>query len=339
LVDGLELSAFDAMDLSAFLIFDPAYQTDLVGYGMNRPFALDRGKLVLARLEEHLGEPVQFRLPVPLERQALQLVHSEAYIRSLSSSLTWTDIFELDETLDENGHLPGARFPLHHIISDFLLKAGGTVEAAFACLESGFCANLGAGYHHAKPDQGQGFCAINDVALAARSLLRDDRCKVRKLMIVDVDFHQGDGTVLCLQEEMKAGRVFTYSIHSHEGWPDEKVHSSLDVAIKEAEQGRYLEMLAATLPQSISDFAPDCILLVDGSDAYEKDVLPGTKFIKLPLPVMQERSRFLSDLFFRHSLPVSLVFAGGYGPDVWEAHYATVQAMLARYAGLTSLAL
>ncbi|MBX9940891.1 MAG: hypothetical protein K2Y32_16640 [Candidatus Obscuribacterales bacterium] len=327
------------MDLSAYLIFDPAYQTDLLAYGMNRPFALDRGKLVLARLEERLGTSVEYRVPLPLDRQALRLVHSEAYIESLSSSLTWAEIFELDEAIDKNGYLPGAKFPLHHIISDFLLKAGGTVEAAFASLESGFCANLGAGYHHAMPDRGQGFCAINDVALAVRSLLHGDKPKAKKLMIVDVDFHQGDGTVLCLQKEMKAARVFTYSIHSHEGWPDEKVHSSLDVAVKETEQERYLEMLAATLPRAIADFAPDCILLVDGSDAYERDVLPGTKFIKLPLPVMQERSRFLSDLFFKHSLPVSLVFAGGYGPDVWEAHYATVQAMLARYAGLTNLTL
>lgn len=285
--------------------------------------------MVLNQLAVELGARPAYEEPQPLERQDVVRVHSEQYLESLSLSGTWLEIFELKEELDALGRLPGAVKPFHTILDDFLLKAGGTLLAARKAIEGGMCANLGGGYHHAFPDQGRGFCAINDVAIAVHEVLREKLAE--RVMVVDVDFHQGDGTARCL-----AGRkdVFTFSIHSQEGWPEEKSVSNKDIAVEQKEQDRYLEMLQEGLTASVQEFQPDFVLLVDGSDAYEKDVLPGTKFLKLPLSVMQKRSEFIIDLFADRKTPLSLVFAGGYGPDVWEVHYHTVRQLLVR-SGVT----
>lgn len=285
--------------------------------------------MVLQQLALELGARPAYEAPLPLERQQLARVHSEEYLERLSISGTWLEIFELKEELDALGRLPGAVKPFHTILDDFLLKAGGTLLSARKAVAGGMCANLGGGYHHAFPDQGRGFCAINDVAIAVHELLREKL--VERVMVVDVDFHQGDGTARCL-----AGckDVFTFSIHSQEGWPEEKSVSSKDIAVAQKDQGCYLELLQEGLTASVQEFQPDFVLLVDGSDAYEKDVLPGTKFLKLPLSVMQKRSEFIIDLFADRKIPLSLVFAGGYGPDVWEVHYHTVRQLLVR-SGVT----
>lgn len=310
-------------DTSKHLVFHPAYNTDLPAYGLSKPFALDRGEMVLKELERQLGCTVSYERPQPLLLEQLALVHSQAYIDSLGLPQTWVNIFELDLVPDAQGKLPGATRPFPTIINDFLLKAGGTVLAARKSLEHGMCANLGGGYHHAFPDRGRGYCSINDVAIAIRQLQREGL--IKKAMVVDVDFHQGDGTARCFGGD---SNVYTFSIHSEEGWPENKQKSSLDVGILESEQDQYLTRLEKGLHQALAEFSPDYLLLVDGSDAYEKDVLPGTKFLQLKLSVMQERSELILGLFKKHGIPLSMVFAGGYGPDVWEVHFHSVKTML-----------
>lgn len=315
------------LNTSAHLVFDPAYNSDLPAYGLSKPFALDRGEMVLKELATQLGygpgETVAYERPQPLALEQLALVHSQAYIDSLKLPQTWVSIFELETTFDAEGKLPGASRPFPTIINDFLLKAGGTVLAARKSLEHGMCANLGGGYHHAFPDRGRGYCSINDVAIAIRQLQKEKL--IKRAMVVDVDFHQGDGTARCFAGD---GDVYTFSIHSEEGWPENKQQSSLDVAILESEQDQYLSRLEKGLHQALGEFSPEYVLLVDGSDAYEKDVLPGTKFLRLKLSVMQERSELILSLFKNRGIPLSMVFAGGYGPDVWQVHFHSVKTML-----------
>lgn len=309
---------------SNHLVFDPAYKTDLAAYGLKNPFALDRGEMVLAKLSQDIGSPVTFIRPAPLTLEQVGLIHTPQYLESLKHSSTWAEIFEIKEPVfDSADCLPGATRPFYEILDDFLLKAGGTLKAAQLAVKYGMCANLGAGYHHAFPDRGRGYCAINDVAIAVASLLKDGL--IERAMIVDVDFHQGDGTAVCFASDP---RVFTFSIHSQEGWPDNKQQSSLDIGITESDKNNYLTRLQTGLDSALKVFKPDFVLLVDGSDPYEKDVLPGTKFLRLPLNVMQARSEYLINKFFALKVPLSLVFAGGYGPDVWQVHYATVRQLL-----------
>jgi acetoin utilization deacetylase AcuC-like enzyme len=198
------------------LVFDPLYKTDLSSFGFQRPFALDRGELVLAKLREQWPD-LNVHRPTPLTDADILTVHSQGYLRSLRLSSTWLDLFELKpEEFDQTR----ATRELPEILHDFKLKSGGTKLAVDLALKCGLAANLGGGYHHAFPDRGRGYCAINDIAIAIRAALKNQRA--RKVLIVDLDFHQGDGTAIIFQ---KNPDVFTLSVHSSQGWPEEQQQS------------------------------------------------------------------------------------------------------------------
>lgn len=283
--------------------------------------------MVLKALAKDLGtEYLPYTSPEALTLKQAASVHSARYLKSLEEASTWVEIFELkDVTADKTGRLPGATRPFPELIEDILLKSGGTLKAARLALESGAAANLGGGYHHAFPDRGRGFCVINDVAVAVTTLLNEGQ--IKRAMIVDLDFHQGDGTALIFR---KNPAVFTLSIHSEEGWPEDKQESSLDISVKENEKQDYLEKLEAGLKSALARFSPDFVLIVDGSDAYEKDVLPGTKYLRLPLDVLRKRDELVIDSFMDRDIPLASVFAGGYGPHVWEVHYLATRHLLSK---------
>lgn len=303
-------------------IFSHRYNTNLADFGINKPFALDRGELVLKKLSEDFGQPIDFDEPEPVSEEEILLVHTKRYLESLRRPETWIEIFEFKP--DEFSRQKATR-ALPELLDDIALKCGGTVRATERALEFGVAANLGGGYHHAFPDQGRGYCVLNDIAIAVRSLRK--RGMAKKFMIVDLDFHQGDGTALIFQRDAD---VFTLSVHSEEGWPEEKQQSTMDVAITQAESFLYLKKTEAAITQALQMFAPDMVIYVAGSDPYEKDVLPGTTFIKLPLSTMKQRDHFVIDTFFKKGIPLSMVFAGGYGPDVWEVHYWATRYLLER---------
>jgi acetoin utilization deacetylase AcuC-like enzyme len=303
------------------LVFSPLYNTDLRAFGLNKPFALDRGEMVLQKLQEELPDLTHHH-PLPFTDEELLAVHTPEYLSSLKLDQTWQDIFELksNEYRPEN-----ARLPLHQIIDDFKLKGGGTRVAFDLALEFGLAANLGAGYHHAFPNRGHGYCSLHDIGITIK--LAQKAAKVKNVLIVDLDFHQGDGSAVIFAGD---NSVFTFSVHSHEGWPETKQTSDLDVPILEKEQHLYLEKTAAGVKNALKRFAPDAVLFVAGSDPYEKDILPGTKFINLPLSVMRERDQFIIDTFADKGIPLCKVFAGGYGPHVWEVHYFATRRLLQR---------
>jgi len=302
------------------LVFCPAYNTDLPAYGLNKPFALDRGELVLQALAEEYGSAMAVCVPEPLSIEDVLLVHSLAYLETLEEEKTWLEIFELKP---EELQRETATKALPELIEDFLLKSGGTLQAARLALQNGLAANLGAGYHHAFPEQGRGFCVINDVAIAIRKLQKEKLIKTA--MIVDLDFHQGDGTAKTFAGDAS---VFTLSVHSQEGWPEEKQQSSLDVAILECEKETYLPRMKAAVIEALKGFRPDLVLFIAGSDVYEKDILPGTKYLRLPLSVLKERDEFVIDTFKSLAIPLAMVFAGGYGPHVWQVHHLAVRHLL-----------
>ncbi len=316
--------------MQAPLVFDPRYKTDLRSFGFDKPFALDRGELVLSELRKTWPHLVVHK-PVPLTDEDILTVHSPEYLLSLQENQTWLDLFELTEA-DCNWQ-SGTR-SMFHILDDFKLKSGGTKLAVELALETGHAANLGGGYHHAFADRGRGFCSINDIAIAITAALKSG--KARKVLIVDLDFHQGDGTARIFRNNES---VFTLSVHSEVGWPEEKQKSDLDVPIFENEEHLYLEKTARAIDQALKIFSPDLVLFVAGSDPYEKDVLPGTAFIRLSLEEMRKRDEYVIDKFSILGIPLAMVFAGGYGPDVWEVHYLATRRLLERsvfLAGSTS---
>jgi acetoin utilization deacetylase AcuC-like enzyme len=304
----------------SMLVHSSKYTTPLAEFGINKPFALDRGQLVMERLRRELDAKLLAREPEPISREQALLVHTERYIRSLDDPAVWRQIFELKPY--EYSPEKAVR-PLNELFHDIAFKSGGTLLAARLALEHGLAANLGGGYHHAFPDRGHGFCALHDVAIAIRCLQQEKQ--IRRVLIVDVDFHQGDGSAVIFKDDQD---VFTLSIHSEEGWPEEKQQSDLDVPIYQAEQHLYVEKLQSAVDQALRNFAPQLVLYVAGSDPYELDVLPGTSFIKLPLSEMRRRDEYVLETFAGLGVPLAMVFAGGYGPDVWEVHYWAVRRLV-----------
>jgi acetoin utilization deacetylase AcuC-like enzyme len=309
--------------MAKYLVFSPQYNTDLSAFGMEKPFALDRGQLVLAELGRRFGESAaQYQEPQPVSREDILLVHSPEYLDSLAKDETWFDIMEFNQ---DDFFPERATRKMPELLDDLRLKCGGTLLAARTALDNALCANLGAGYHHAFPERGRGYCVLNDLAIAIRRLQAEKR--VHRVMIVDLDFHQGDGTALIFKNDPT---VFTFSVHSQEGWPEVKQESDLDVPIYAGEEHLYLEKTQTGLAAAMRMFAPDLVLYVAGSDPYEKDVLPGTAFLKLTLEQLRKRDEFIIDTFCDLGVPLASVFAGGYGPDVWEVHYWATQRLLER---------
>jgi acetoin utilization deacetylase AcuC-like enzyme len=304
------------------LIHSPRYNTPLREFGIDKPFALDRGTLVLQKLKDAFGEQIVAREPQPITREDALLVHSPQYLDSLRLPETWRDIFELKP---EEYDPAIATRPLSDLYDDIAFKSGGTKLAVELALEGGLAANLGGGYHHAFPDCGRGFCALNDVAIAIRAAQKAGKCK--RCLVVDVDFHQGDGTARVFRND---DSVFTLSIHSEEGWPEEKQQSDLDIGIYSANQAEYNDRLTEGIAEALRGFAPDLVLFVAGSDAYELDVLPGTVFLKLSLDELKKRDEMVIDTFADKGIPLAMVFAGGYGPHVWEVHYNATRRLIER---------
>ncbi len=307
--------------MQAILVHSPHYNTDLAEFGIDKPFALDRGDLVIQHLRQLQAFKGEILRPETVTEDDIRLVHTPRYLESLKSEQTWLDIFELkaNEYFPEN-----ASKKLPTLISDISIKCGGTKLACEIALTTGLAANLGGGYHHAFPDQGRGFCVLHDIAIAIKSLQKHGNIKTA--MVVDLDFHQGDGTALIFQDDPT---VFTLSVHSAEGWPEVKQKSDIDVELFQHEAHTYIERTEEAIDRALEKLAPDLVVYVAGSDPYEKDVLPGTRFLNLSLEVMEQRDKLVLDRFHQKQIPLAMVFAGGYGPDVWEVHYRGVRHLVA----------
>lgn len=304
------------------LIFSPSYNTDLSLFGINKPFALDRGEMVLKELSAEFHQEITYQVPRAATRSEALLVHSSEYLQSLELPQAWIEIFELTSE-EYNPNLAVKSLP--QLLDDILLKCGGTLLACEQALKYGMAANLGGGYHHAFPEQGRGFCVLHDIAIAIRVLQQKN--SVRRVLILDLDFHQGDGSAMIFRQDPD---VFTFSVHSAEGWPEEKQESDMDISIFQGEESLYQSKLEAGLQKTLSTFAPDLVLFIAGSDPYELDVLPGTKFLNLSLEQLRQRDQFVIDLFAARNIPLAMVFAGGYGPAVWRVHYNAVRNLLLR---------
>jgi acetoin utilization deacetylase AcuC-like enzyme len=202
-----------------------------------------------------------------------------------------------------------------------LLSVGGTVLAARKALECGLAVHIGGGFHHAFPDHGEGFCLLNDVAVAARKVVEDKLAD--RVMIVDCDLHQGNGTAAAL-----AGlkEIFTLSIHQMDIYPSEKPLSTLDVGLWAGDgDAKYMAELGAHIPKIYKEFRPNLVIYLAGADPYEKDQLGGLALTKAGL---KERDKLVIENARRSGIAVAVVLAGGYALDIKDTvdiHLNTVR--------------
>ena len=189
------------------------------------------------------------------------------------------------------------------------LVAGGTWLAAKMALEFGYAANTAGGSHHALADTGAGYCVFNDLAIAAVRLVAED--SVERLMIVDCDVHQGDGTAI-----LTAGncRIATYSIHAEKNFPARKASSTFDVALPDgASDTDYLANLECTLSASLDAFRPSLVLYQAGVDPFVGDKLGR---LALSDEGLIHRENLVARLMNDRRIPLASTVGGGYGDDI-----------------------
>ena len=217
--------------------------------------------------------------------------------------------------------------PWAPVLTDaFRLMTGGTIAASRLALDEGAAAHLGGGLHHAFANHGEGFCPLNDVAVAVRVLQRDTA--VRHAAIVDLDVHHGNGTAMIFERD---DSVFTFSMHQQHNYPLFKPRGDLDVGLEDgAGDAQYLDRLAGALPRvmTAADGAPpDLVVYLAGADPFGGDRLGGLALTKRGL---LERDRMVIAAARGAGAPVVVVLAGGYAADVADTvdiHAGTVRAL------------
>jgi acetoin utilization deacetylase AcuC-like enzyme len=274
------------------------------GYDLNlgsHVFPSRKYRLMHWRLtEEGFARPEDFVEPEPASEQDLLLAHDAEWVRKLKNgTLTYHDIVKLE--------IPYSR----RTIDAFWLSAGGTTLAARQALEHGIGFNLGGGFHHAFPNHGEGFCAINDMAVAIRVLQREQA--IRKAMVVDCDVHHGNGTATIFKGDET---VFTLSIHQFNNYPAEKPCSDVDIHLADGVgDAEYVARLGAELRPAIARFRPELVVYVAGADPFYQDQLGG---LNLTFDGLWERDRLVIETALRSGAAVAVTLAGGYAVQVQD---------------------
>jgi acetoin utilization deacetylase AcuC-like enzyme len=273
------------------LVYSDDYYGDLQGH----IFPIEKYKMIYAVLEAEgcLGSVLK---PEPATREQLELVHTPEYLDDIYAARYTPRTLASEMAISPE------------IVHGFLTAAGGSVTATRAAVKNGGPAmNDGGGLHHAFPDHAEGFCYINDVALAIR--VAQDEGLARRFAVVDCDLHQGNGTAFIFAGEPD---VFTFSIHQENLYPV-KQKSDLDIGLPDwTGDDVYLEHLRRAVPEILDRHNPEAVVYVAGADPYEGDQL-GT--LRLTFDGLIERDRVVLNECKDRSLPVAILLAGGYAYD------------------------
>lgn len=303
-----------------FVSYSPRYYADI---GDGHVFPIRKFELVRDRL---LGEgtlaPENVVEPQPAAVEDLLLVHTEDYVTRLrAGALTPREIRRLG--------LPWSKA----LVRRSLLATSGTINAARRALRDGVGSNLAGGTHHAFPDHGEGFCVLNDVAVAVRVLRRDRLA--RRAAVVDLDVHQGNGTASIFEADAD---VFTFSMHGAKNYPLFKQRSTLDVELADGTgDDEYLRTLSRHLPR-VFEHGPDIIFYLGGADPFA-----GDKLGRLALSVegLRARDEFVLRACQERGVPVTTVMSGGYAADTndtVEIHCNTIRAAREIFDGVRARA-
>jgi acetoin utilization deacetylase AcuC-like enzyme len=291
------------------VFYTPRYYADI---GEGHVFPIRKFELVRDRLlREGTLRPSDLVEPQPAPLADVLLVHTADYVTRLrAGALTEREVRRLG--------LPWSKA----LVRRSFLAAGGTLEAARWALRAGIGSNLAGGTHHAFPDHGEGFCVLNDVAIAIRTLRRDDL--IARAAVVDCDVHQGNGTATIFADDPA---VCTFSMHGAKNYPLFKVRSTLDVELPDGTGDEtYLATLATHLPHVFAH-KPDVIFYLGGADPYAGDKLGR---LALSIAGLRARDEFVLAACRAHGVPVVTVMSGGYAADIddtVEIHCNTIRAI------------
>lgn len=290
------------------IVWHEAYEADIGPHVFpTRKYRAARDRLIA----DGTIAPPDIRRPEPVSDAQVALVHTAAYLDKIRrGDFSWRDVMTLE--LPFSTELKEAMW----------LCAGGSILTARLALEHGLAVHLGGGFHHAFADHGEGFCLINDVAIALRVLGGEGL--IRRSAVIDCDLHHGNGTAAIFQSEPS---VFTFSIHQQNNYPALKPPSDLDLGLRDGTgDAEYLGLLERHIPRIIAEHKPELAFYLAGADPYEEDQLGG---LRLSREGLRRRDELIFRLLRTAGVAVAVALAGGYArrfDDTVEIHCETVRA-------------
>ena len=254
--------------------------------------------------------PGELRAPRAVSNKEILRSHERGYLRRVvAGTLTEKEVRRIGFPWSEK------------MVERSRRASGGTLGACHAALEDGFAANLAGGTHHAFADRGEGYCIFNDSAIAARAVQAGGL--VERVVVVDTDVHQGNGTAAILHGDPS---VFTFSIHGAKNFPFHKEESDLDVALPDgADDSEFLDALEDGLERSLEESRAELAIYLAGADPFEDDRLGRISVTKEGLA---ERDRLVLESCRERGLPVAVTMAGGYARDVEDTvdiHFQSIE--------------
>ena len=289
------------------VFYTPRYYADI---GDNHVFPIRKFELVRDKLlAEGTLKPEELVEPSPATIEDALLVHTQDYVSRLcSGNLTSKEIRRLGLPWSES------------LVRRSFYAAGGTLAAAQVALTKGYSSNLAGGTHHSFAERGEGFCVLNDVAIAIRAMR--SRHLLRRAAIVDCDVHQGNGTATIFAGDQD---TFTFSIHGANNYPLFKAQSTLDVELTDGtSDDDYLDSLANHLP-AVFAHNPEIVFYLAGADPYAGDKLGR---LALSIDGLRKRDTRVLRECYKREIPVVTVMSGGYGKDIndtIEIHCNTIR--------------
>lgn len=291
------------------IVYSEKYYVDIGAH----VFPTAKYRLVKKRLESDKGlcSKIEFLEPDLASESDILLVHDKVYLDKLKNAgLSIKEILTMELPYSEG------------LSTASILCCGGTILASKIALEGRIGIHLGGGFHHAFPDHGEGFCVLNDIAVAVKKI-KHQISKIKKVLVIDCDLHQGNGTAFIFRDDKD---VFTFSIHQQNNYPFYKPKSDLDIGLADRTKDKiYLDHLEKNIPRIISDFKPDFIMYVAGADPYENDQIGNLGLTKEGLI---RRDEFIFSQGRNYGVPIAVVLAGGYAHrkvDTVEIHFNTIK--------------
>tara|TARA_B110001450_G_scaffold63025_1_gene59874 strand:- start:369 stop:1271 length:903 start_codon:yes stop_codon:yes gene_type:complete len=291
------------------IAFHPKYQLSLPD---KHRFPMEKYDLLPKQLM-YDGTCIQedFFVPKPIDLSIIERVHEPEYIKKLRTL-----------TLNKS-EARKIGFPLSkELVEREIIITGGTIQGSMKAFETGIAMNIAGGTHHAFKGHGEAFCLLNDQAIAAQYLL--DKKLVDRILIVDLDVHQGNGTAEIFQSNPN---VFTFSMHGQKNYPFHKEQSGLDIALEDdCNDGDFLRILKKVLPDLIAKTRPDFIFYLCGVDVLKTDKLGR---LGLTVAGCKQRDVFVLELCKKNNIPVQCSMGGGYSKEIKvivDAHANTFRA-------------
>lgn len=298
------------------LVFSKDYAVDIG----NHVFPTSKYLLIKNALSHNslFKERLEYVTPAHPSDEDILRVHEKQYLDKLKNgTLTREDILRLE--------LPYSK----ELVMSALLSCGGTILASEVAFKDRLGIHIGGGFHHAFRDHGEGFCVLNDIAVAIRSAMRKGLAK--KALVIDCDLHQGNGTASIFSGDPD---VYTFSIHQENNYPFFKPRSSMDIGLRDgAGDKEYLNAIYENVPKIVSDFKPGFLMYVAGADPYKDDQIGGLSLTKDGL---KERDEHIFRLAVNYGIPIACVLAGGYAydeKDTVDIHFNTIETGLRMFYG------